>query len=73
MIRGVWMMYEKVDELKGRIEQMKEDLIRIVEETGLNSYDTLCYSQKLDELITIHQKLKIDNIQKVDQKPYILN
>jgi stage 0 sporulation regulatory protein len=73
MIRGVWMMYAKVDELEGRIEQMKKDLIRIVEETGLNSYETLCYSQKLDELITIYQKLKIDDIQKTREKSCILN
>ncbi|MFJ7978649.1 Spo0E family sporulation regulatory protein-aspartic acid phosphatase [Peribacillus sp. NPDC096379] len=66
------MMYTEVDELDGRINQMRKVLIQIAEETGLNSHDTLCYSQKLDELITIHQKLKIDNIQKVDQKSCIV-
>ena len=40
-------------------------------ETGLNSDNTLYYSQKLDGLITIYQRLKIDNIQKVDQKSCI--
>lgn len=39
--------------------------------TPLNSDNTIYYSQKLDELITIYQKLKIDNIQKVDQKSCI--
>ena len=67
------MMYAEVHELEGKIKQMKKNLIRIAEETGLNSYDTLCYSQKLDELITIYQKLKIDNIQKTREKSYILN
>ena len=62
MIRGVWMMYAKVDELERRIEQMKEDLIRIVEETGLNSYDTLSYSRKLDELILKYQHLKMRKV-----------
>ncbi|MGE8082083.1 Spo0E family sporulation regulatory protein-aspartic acid phosphatase [Peribacillus loiseleuriae] len=65
-------MYTEVDKLDGRINQMRKVLIQIAEETGLNSHDTLCYSQKLDELITIHQKLKIDNIQKVDQKSCIV-
>jgi stage 0 sporulation regulatory protein len=62
MIRGIWMMYTEVDKLEGRINQMKKNLIRISKETGLNSDNTLYYSQKLDELITIYQKLKIDNI-----------
>ncbi|MGX2962057.1 Spo0E family sporulation regulatory protein-aspartic acid phosphatase (plasmid) [Peribacillus sp. JNUCC 23] len=66
------MMYTEVDELDGRINQMRKVLIQIAEETGLNSHDTLCYSQKLDKLITIHQKLKIDNTQKVDQKSCIV-
>ncbi|MFJ7978304.1 Spo0E family sporulation regulatory protein-aspartic acid phosphatase [Peribacillus sp. NPDC096379] len=57
------MICTEADELESRINQMKKNLIQIAEETSLNSYDTLCYSQKLDELITIYQKLKIDNIQ----------
>jgi len=58
MIRGVWMMCTEVDVLEERINQMKKNLIQLVKETGLNSHDTLCYSQKLDELITMYQKLK---------------
>jgi stage 0 sporulation regulatory protein len=56
------MICTEVDKLEGRINQMKKNLIRISKETGLNSDNTLYYSQKLDELITIYQKLKIDNI-----------
>ena len=65
------MMCTEIDKLEGRINQMKKNLIQISKETSLNSYNTIYYSQKLDELITIYQKLKIDNIQKVDQKSCI--
>ncbi|MCM3653503.1 Spo0E family sporulation regulatory protein-aspartic acid phosphatase [Metabacillus litoralis] len=65
------MICTEVDKLEERINQMKKNLIQISKETGLNSYNTIYYSQKLDELITIYQKLKIDNIQKVDQKSCI--
>lgn len=67
------MMYLEVQKLEKKIKQMKNILIRIAEETGLNSYDTLCYSQKLDELITTYQKLNIDNIKKTKEKSCILN
>ena len=56
-------MIAEVNELENRINQMKIILIRIAKTTGLNSHQTLYYSQKLDELITIYQKLKIDSIQ----------
>ena len=49
----------EIDELDDRINQLKKELMQIAEETGLNSNDTICYSQKLDELITRYQKLKI--------------
>jgi stage 0 sporulation regulatory protein len=54
------MMYLEDDELEDRINQIREKLIQIAKVTGLNSDDTLCYSQKLDELITIYQKSKND-------------
>ncbi|RFU64716.1 aspartyl-phosphate phosphatase Spo0E family protein [Peribacillus glennii] len=44
------------DQLEVRIKQLKKDLIRIVEATGLNSHETLNCSQKLDKLITDYQK-----------------
>ena len=50
------MMSVEDDELEHRINQMRKKLILIAKETGLNSDDTLRYSQKLDELITIYQK-----------------
>lgn len=50
----------KSDELEQKINQMRKTLIQIAEENGLND-ETLCYSQKLDKLITIYQKLKMNN------------
>jgi len=38
--------FEKLEET---INQLKEELIQIVEATGLNSYDTLNCSQELDK------------------------
>jgi stage 0 sporulation regulatory protein len=59
-------MCAEVEKLEFRINQMRKSLILIVEETGLNSDDTICYSQKLDELISRYQKLKMSNTQKID-------
>ncbi|MCM3655511.1 Spo0E family sporulation regulatory protein-aspartic acid phosphatase [Metabacillus litoralis] len=59
-----------MEELEKEIDLLRIELIKIAKETGINSHDTLSYSQKLDELITIYQKSKIDNIQKVDQKSF---
>lgn len=71
MIRGVVMVCTEVDELEERINQMRKTLILIAKETGLNSHDTICYSQKLDELITRYQKLKLNNTQEFEYKSYI--
>ena len=51
----------EIDELDDRINQLKKELMQIAEETGLNSNDTIRYSQKLDELITRYQKIKMNN------------
>jgi stage 0 sporulation regulatory protein len=59
-------------ELEYRINQMRKTLILIAVETGLNSDDTLYYSQKLDELIARYQKLKLNNTQKKDGKSYMV-
>ena len=56
------MMCVEIDELESRINQMRKILILVAKETGLKSNDTLCYSKKLDELITRYQKLKMNNI-----------
>jgi stage 0 sporulation regulatory protein len=61
-----------MEELEKEVDLLRIELIKIAKETGINSHETLSCSQKLDELITIYQKSKIDNIQKVDQKSYIL-
>ena len=45
-----------IDDLEYRINELKKELIQIVERTGLNSRETLVCSQKLDKLITIYQK-----------------
>ncbi|AIE58947.1 aspartyl-phosphate phosphatase Spo0E family protein [Bacillus methanolicus] len=50
------MFSTSTNELEERINQLKKELIQISEETGLNSYDTLYCSQKLDQLITMYQK-----------------
>ena len=65
-------MCTKVNELEYRINQMGKTLILIAIKTGLNSDDTLCYSQKLDELIASYQKLKMNNTQKKDDKSYFV-
>lgn len=51
------MCVENVD-LEHRINQMRNILILIAEETGINSDETLHYSWKLDDLITMYQKSK---------------
>jgi stage 0 sporulation regulatory protein len=57
-------MFVEDDELEHRINLMRKNLILIAEETGLNSDDTLRYSRKLDELITMYQKRKTEHVQK---------
>ena len=46
-------------QLEDRIKQLRKELIQKVEETGLNSQDTLCCSQKLDQLIMTYQRILI--------------
>ena len=60
MDKGVRLMSLNVDELEYNINRMRKTLILIALETGLNSDDTLFYSQKLDELITMYQKIKLE-------------
>jgi stage 0 sporulation regulatory protein len=64
--KGVMMMFVENDELEHRINLMRKNLILIAEETGLNSDDTLRYSRKLDELITMYQKRKNEHVQKLN-------
>lgn len=66
------MMSVEDDELENRINQMRKNLITIAKETGLNSDDTLCYSQKLDELITIYQKKKNKPYKQFNENSYII-
>ncbi|WP_338473369.1 aspartyl-phosphate phosphatase Spo0E family protein (plasmid) [Niallia sp. XMNu-256] len=57
-------MCREVEKLERRINQVRDRLILIAVETGLNSDDTIYYSQKLDKLITKYQKFKMSNRQK---------
>lgn len=43
-------------DLESKIDQLKIELNQSARLTGINSLDTLYYSQKLDELITVYQK-----------------
>jgi stage 0 sporulation regulatory protein len=52
------MMCKEMARLEAKISQTRKDLILIAKKTGLNSKDTLVFSQELDELITKYQKLK---------------
>ncbi|MFE4706942.1 aspartyl-phosphate phosphatase Spo0E family protein [Peribacillus simplex] len=45
-----------IDELESRINQLKNELIQIDEVTGLNSPETIYWSQILDQYITSFQK-----------------
>jgi hypothetical protein len=50
-------MLKEINELEDLINHLKKELIQTAESTGLNSHQTICCSQKLDEHITIYQKL----------------
>lgn len=43
-------------ELKNRINVLRTILIETAEEKGLNNFETLSCSKKLDELIIVYQK-----------------
>lgn len=57
--RGQFRGIEEMKELESKIDDLKKELIRISELTGLNSPETLYCSQRLDELITIYQKRQL--------------
>ena len=63
VIRGIYMIFIELDEIEYRINQLREELIRIAEITGLNSRETIYCSQKLDQLITIYQKSSYKKIE----------
>lgn len=51
-------MVSVIERLEDRINELRKELIQIAKATGLNSNETLRYSRKLDDLITIYQKSK---------------
>ncbi|MFB5281212.1 Spo0E family sporulation regulatory protein-aspartic acid phosphatase [Peribacillus sp. Hz7] len=53
------MTLMKTHKLENKIYQLRKELIGIAEKTGLNSPDTICCSQKLDQFITIYQKTSL--------------
>ncbi|WP_256358116.1 aspartyl-phosphate phosphatase Spo0E family protein [Bacillus sp. sid0103] len=48
-------MGSEIEKLDDRINKLREELIQIAKATGLKSNETLRYSQKLDDLITMYQ------------------
>lgn len=50
------MAHTEKDELMNKINDLRKDLILLAREKGLNSDETVCCSQYLDELIMIYQK-----------------
>ncbi|MBZ5753764.1 aspartyl-phosphate phosphatase Spo0E family protein [Metabacillus rhizolycopersici] len=57
------MIFIELDEIEYRINQLRKELIQIAEITGLNSRETIYFSQKLDQLITIYQKSSYKKIE----------
>lgn len=53
------MIFIGIDELERGIKQLRKEMIQAAEATGLNSPKTIYYSQKLDQFITIYQKIPI--------------
>ncbi|WP_419880500.1 Spo0E family sporulation regulatory protein-aspartic acid phosphatase [Peribacillus sp. B-H-3] len=49
-------MPEIQEELSNRIAQMQSQLVKIAINKGLNSRETILFSQKLDKLILDYQK-----------------
>lgn len=45
--------FEKLEE---KINQLKKELLQVVEATGLNSYDAIYCSQELDKHIILYQQ-----------------
>ncbi|PLT30448.1 aspartyl-phosphate phosphatase Spo0E family protein [Peribacillus deserti] len=50
-----------MNELLERIVEMQQEMISIAAATGLNSQETLTFSQKLDILIIEYQRKMVDN------------
>ena len=50
------MVSTEINHLKVKINQLQKELIRIAEESGLNSQEMLYCSQTLDFLIVSYQK-----------------
>jgi hypothetical protein len=48
--------FTEKDRLELRINHLRNDMIQSAAATGLGSFKTIYYSQKLDKLITIYQK-----------------
>ncbi|EKN68611.1 Spo0E like sporulation regulatory protein [Schinkia azotoformans MEV2011] len=49
-------MVDDMESLEKQIQMLKKELIFTAKAFGINSNETICCSQKLDQLIIIHQK-----------------
>ncbi|MFJ8259539.1 Spo0E family sporulation regulatory protein-aspartic acid phosphatase [Peribacillus asahii] len=57
MITRICTVFIEIVELEYKINLLKKELIRIAETTSLNNHETICCSQRLDQYVTIYQKL----------------
>ncbi|WP_071393524.1 aspartyl-phosphate phosphatase Spo0E family protein [Bacillus tuaregi] len=55
------MQLLEMKQLEFKINELRLKLAQIVNETGLNSHETLNCSQKLDHYITIYQERKMND------------
>ncbi|MGE6613157.1 Spo0E family sporulation regulatory protein-aspartic acid phosphatase [Peribacillus sp. NPDC076916] len=51
------MVYPEKDKLEYRIKKLRNEMIQSAAATSFKSHRTIYYSQKLDKLIMIYQKL----------------
>ena len=65
------MMVVEIKELETQINQLREGLVQIVNATGLDSNESLRYSRKLDELITMYQKSKHEPYKSLNKSPVL--
>lgn len=65
-------MYLETDlfDVDGRINELREELIQISEETGFNSLETLWCSLELDQLIILKIRNSIKKIKYSVSRPY---
>ncbi|MGE5607429.1 MAG: aspartyl-phosphate phosphatase Spo0E family protein [Bacteroidota bacterium] len=53
-------MVKKDLKLKKAIDELRQDLVRIADKHGMDSYEALLMSKKLDRLLNIYQNWAIE-------------